>query len=568
MNPIGFWLVVFIIVLLIAGLFIWVYFYYKREPCNSTTTSTLNYPTNFIAHVPVTIMMVVPNNSPAVLHAIEINEGYAKRHGYEFKALNVHDYIHHNIQTTSFNVQCAAILGGIKEINASDSFEDLNAPKERYVFFIDHQTVFVNHGLTLSPLVYIANRAPFLFVRGMDYSEAIQLNAFLFDMNHTRALQLLKIGREKGNQGFLETLFRKIYDNPNAELHSGDSKKVLNAHYPVTHEWFTILNEENFSSPDNHFLRRFTTSFPQDAVSKVIDELYRKYQDSGLFQEVRRGTVWDPIHAIVEAKLPPLGKTRKSELSKRACQIPTRLVQNFEHLLLPGSLIETVGRFRLLNPDFAHKLTTTRDNQRFIRKHYDDDTAKAFNMLIPGAFRSDFWRYLYLYKKGGVYTDIKLFPIMPLNVLWERPADVILVRDPKGYYNAFMAAKPGTRLMKRCIEICMHNIQERSYGPSPLAVTGPWVVGEAVKKLYDDLKIGYNETVDGTILVLDRIHDKHIVSHPIFLPGTREVFMYTRPPQGFVLKSNADDMFLATGRQHYTPLWKSRRIYRDYPNEG
>jgi hypothetical protein len=122
--------------------------------------------------------------------------------------------------------------------------------------------------------------------------------------------------------------------------------------------------------------------------------------------------------------------------------------------------------------------------------------------------------------------------------------------------------------MKRCIEICLHNIQERAYVPSPLAVTGPWVVGEAVNKLYGDLKIGYNDTVDGTILVLDRIHDKHIVSHSIFLPETRETFMYTRPPQGFKLQSNADDMFLATGRQHYTPLWKSRKIYRDYPNEG
>jgi mannosyltransferase OCH1-like enzyme len=34
-------------------------------------------------------------------------------------------------------------------------------------------------------------------------------------------------------------------------------------------------------------------------------------------------------------------------------------------------------------------------------------------MLIPGAFKCDFWRYSILYVKGGVYMDLDMTPYVP-----------------------------------------------------------------------------------------------------------------------------------------------------------
>ncbi|MCA3362157.1 MAG: hypothetical protein INF74_09420, partial [Roseomonas sp.] len=62
-----------------------------------------------------------------------------------------------------------------------------------------------------------------------------------------------------------------------------------------------------------------------------------------------------------------------------------------------------------MNPDWEYRLYEDADCERFIRENYDAETFKLFRSIHPdyGAARADFFRYLLLYRLGGVYLDIK-----------------------------------------------------------------------------------------------------------------------------------------------------------------
>ena len=63
------------------------------------------------------------------------------------------------------------------------------------------------------------------------------------------------------------------------------------------------------------------------------------------------------------------------------------------------------------NPEFEHYLYDDDDCRNFISKHFDEEVVEAFDLLIPGAYKSDLWRYCILYVTGGIYLDIKYKPI-------------------------------------------------------------------------------------------------------------------------------------------------------------
>jgi mannosyltransferase OCH1-like enzyme len=116
----------------------------------------------------------------------------------------------------------------------------------------------------------------------------------------------------------------------------------------------------------------------------------------------------------------------------------------------------------------------------------------AFNTLKPGAYKSDLWRYCILYKKGGVYLDIKYYSLVPLvNIIEKNP--LIFVRDipgaclgHNGIYNAFMVSAPNNNIFKLCIEDIVNSCKNRLYKRNMLDLTGPCLLGEVVTIQYSD----------------------------------------------------------------------------------
>lgn len=106
-------------------------------------------------------------------------------------------------------------------------------------------------------------------------------------------------------------------------------------------------------------------------------------------------------------------------------------------------------------------------------------------MLIPGAYKADLFRYLVLYKEGGVYMDCKSSTILPLRMFISPDIGFVSFRDAilSNIQISFIASVPGHPLLKLCIEMAVNNILYKRYGENSLDITGPQVCGRALNRL-------------------------------------------------------------------------------------
>lgn len=76
---------------------------------------------------------------------------------------------------------------------------------------------------------------------------------------------------------------------------------------------------------------------------------------------------------------------------------------------LSVSVSENISHLKRNNPDWQYCLYDSNDREDFICKHYGDKIKSIYLSINPeyGAARADIFRYLLLYKYGGIYIDIK-----------------------------------------------------------------------------------------------------------------------------------------------------------------
>lgn len=100
-------------------------------------------------------------------------------------------------------------------------------------------------------------------------------------------------------------------------------------------------------------------------------------------------------------------------------RIPTLLHQTFPLKSLPSHLSENADRLKSQNPDWTYVLYDDDDITDFISTNYGSEVLAAYLSISPdyGAARADFFRYLLMYHRGGVYIDIKSACREPLSNL-------------------------------------------------------------------------------------------------------------------------------------------------------
>jgi hypothetical protein len=93
------------------------------------------------------------------------------------------------------------------------------------------------------------------------------------------------------------------------------------------------------------------------------------------------------------------------------------------HQNLPSILEENIRRIMGLNPGWEHRLYDDSEIAEFIGSAYGQRVLDYYNRIDEkyGAARADLFRYLLIYKHGGVYLDIK--------ASLEKPLDSVLLAD-------------------------------------------------------------------------------------------------------------------------------------------
>ena len=119
---------------------------------------------------------------------------------------------------------------------------------------------------------------------------------------------------------------------------------------------------------------------------------------------------------------------------------------------IPDYIIPTWKR---LNPDYEIRLFDNNDCREFLRKNYDKKHLEVFDFLRDGPIKADFWRCCIIYKYGGVYCDIDVKPLKPINSFLENDTDFLTVRSGEEKHRLtpeLIISKPKNELLKMCID--------------------------------------------------------------------------------------------------------------------
>jgi hypothetical protein len=124
-------------------------------------------------------------------------------------------------------------------------------------------------------------------------------------------------------------------------------------------------------------------------------------------------------------------------------------------------------------PDIKYEFYNEENRIQFIISNYDMAILNIYNKLIPGAYKADLFRILYLYKNGGLYMDCKNILYKNINKILDK--NECYVRDlGDGVYNAFIyCSYSNNNNFKEYICAIIYNVFNSLYTDNGLSVTGP-----------------------------------------------------------------------------------------------
>ena len=83
---------------------------------------------------------------------------------------------------------------------------------------------------------------------------------------------------------------------------------------------------------------------------------------------------------------------KNREYSVTPQKIPRLLYQTNERMEVPLRMYENTLQWLRLNPEYTYQYFTDEQRRDFIYRNFDHSVGKAYDSLIPGAFKADLWR--------------------------------------------------------------------------------------------------------------------------------------------------------------------------------
>jgi len=141
--------------------------------------------------------------------------------------------------------------------------------------------------------------------------------------------------------------------------------------------------------------------------------------------------------------------------------IPKIIHQTWKTSEIPENWKFGVDECKRIHNDYEYKLWTDEMMEEFVKKEYPDfyQIYKSYKYHIQ---RCDAFRYLVLYKYGGIYIDMdivckkKLDNLLKYDIVFTKSANV-----PHLFTNAFFMSSKNNEIMKYCIDNLPKNAKSK-----------------------------------------------------------------------------------------------------------
>jgi len=221
---------------------------------------------------------------------------------------------------------------------------------------------------------------------------------------------------------------------------------------------------------------------------------------------------------------------------------------------LPERLRASSESLQKLYPDKRYTLYNLEDLRMLIEKCFDSSVLKAFDALVPYAYKADLGRFCILYAFGGWYFDIGITGHQRVDI--SPNVDALFFRDRQRFSKSswsvaggMIYARPGNPIFIDAIRRVIENINNNFYGVTPLCPVGPTLIGQAIANFGTSERLIFGDFMDLTPI--------HPIPNTAFVLPNGEISAWAKRAKGGDLSA------LGTkGGNDYNILWRERKIYR------
>jgi mannosyltransferase OCH1-like enzyme len=286
----------------------------------------------------------------------------------------------------------------------------------------------------------------------------------------------------------------------------------------------------------------------------VIGVILSKYTIESFYEE-NKFRIKDSSH-----RLQPFYPKQKGVVSYTQ-KIPFIIHQTYFTNQMNTDIYQTCMTIKNMNPEYDYAFYDDKKCREYIQTNYPPEYLKAYDMVIPGAYKADVFRYLLLYREGGVYMDCKSSTMVPLRDFIPSNATFAVFRDrPTGaLLNSFMAVTPSHPIVKIVIDMTIDNILNKRYNNNSLDITGPQTLGRAFNRYINqpelqDIEPGiYGGNRDLVILG----------SFFVIGEGDKEFDALVDSQHRPLVAKTLKNYYNNPNRIDYHALWSNRTVFKD-----
>lgn len=309
-----------------------------------------------------------------------------------------------------------------------------------------------------------------------------------------------------------------------------------------TVSWNSLVERENIGSIS--YLKVDTEGFDHVIINdylKMCESNNELYADIIKFERHPEVSNISKIDELISKFKDYYCEINGTDVILTKVKIPRIIHQTFRTNELPTPIQEIVDKLKLMNPEFEYRFYNDDDCYNFVKENYDEETLELYSSINPkyGSAKADFFRYLLMYKVGGVYLDIKSTTTAPLkNTIL--PTDEFVLSHWVGcdwkkelnyqhgeFQNWHIICVPNHPFLKETIERVKRNLRNYNGGVGKITVihtTGPIPYSQAILSLLDRHKTNHinspvrefktqeeiNLSYRGTVLHQDKLYGYNI----------------------------------------------------------
>ena len=149
---------------------------------------------------------------------------------------------------------------------------------------------------------------------------------------------------------------------------------------------------------------------------------------------------------------------------------------------------EAMNTWKKLNPEYEHRYMDDTQAAEFVLNEYGQEWHDLFISMPVGVMRGDVWRYMVIYKYGGVYADLDTECLEPISKWMLEDKNFIVCPETDHHFCQWtFAASPGSPILKSVLDLIKDKLSNPEYG-SPHFVhthTGPAIWTRGILKALD-----------------------------------------------------------------------------------